>query len=131
MSSRYIIALSQLIQALFHDCCPDCPVYLNSFDWATWAIWAAIKTYSFKTIVSISLEHYSTPLSLALISLLFFTVYPRLREDLEDPKGALLEEKNEECTQAVINLLLGGRATPHLHNGTIVYDQDGNTLVTE
>lgn len=35
----------------------------------------------------------------------------------------------EECTQPLINLLLAGRATTLLDNGTKVYDDNGKALV--
>ena len=46
----------------------------------------------------------------------------------ENDKFKLLAD-NEECSIALVNLLLSGRAVPHYHNGNIIYDKDGNLLV--
>ena len=35
----------------------------------------------------------------------------------------------EEVTMPLANLLLTGRATRYIHNGTLVYDKDGELLV--
>lgn len=57
------------------------------------------------------------------------TIY-RIKEDLqmtEDSKDKLLTD-NEECSQALINLLLTGQAVRHLHNGNMVYNNIGKLL---
>lgn len=36
---------------------------------------------------------------------------------------------NEECRVALLNLVLTGVATPYLHNSTIYYDSNGESLV--
>ena len=55
----------------------------------------------------------------------------RIKEDLqmsEDCKEKLLTD-NEECSQALINLLLTGQAVKYLHNGNMIYNNIGKLLV--
>lgn len=35
----------------------------------------------------------------------------------------------EECSQALVNLLLTGAAVKHIHNGSIIYGNSGQLLV--
>ena len=64
----------------------------------------------------------------------FFAIFPfRVYDDMDvvmtdDNKETLLTG-NEECTINLINLLLTGRATKNLHNGNVIYDNDGKLLV--
>jgi hypothetical protein len=62
----------------------------------------------------------------------FLTVlFCRIREDLqmsEDCKEKLLTD-NEECSQALINLMLTGQAVKYLHNGNMIYNNIGKLLV--
>ncbi|CAG2191281.1 MINDY3_4 [Mytilus edulis] len=58
------------------------------------------------------------------------TIY-KVKEDIqftEESKDKLLTD-NEECSQALINLLLTGQAVKHLHNGNMVYNQFGKMLM--
>ncbi|XP_076096330.1 inactive ubiquitin carboxyl-terminal hydrolase MINDY-4B-like isoform X1 [Mytilus galloprovincialis] len=58
------------------------------------------------------------------------TIY-KIKEDIqftEESKDKLLTD-NEECSQALINLLLTGQAVKHLHNGNMVYNQFGKMLM--
>ena len=48
----------------------------------------------------------------------------------ENSPNARLLTDNEQCLPSLINLLLTGRAVPNFHNGNIIYDQDGNLLVS-
>jgi len=45
----------------------------------------------------------------------------------EDCKEKLLTD-NEECSQALINLLLTGQAVKYLHNGNMIYNNIKGTL---
>lgn len=55
----------------------------------------------------------------------------RLLEDFEfDPKMSLLGD-NEELSQSCLCLLLTGVARPHLHNGNVLCDDEGNYLVSD
>jgi hypothetical protein len=53
--------------------------------------------------------------------------YPlRLKEDLQDQDGTSLVDPMGECTFALLNLVIFGKATPYLHNGTMrVEDENG------
>lgn len=51
----------------------------------------------------------------------------RIEEDC-GPDARLLTD-SEECTQALINLLLTGHAVPYIHNGNMDYDEHGQLLV--
>ena len=60
---------------------------------------------------------------------MWFT-FPRTCSVRAEMQGtAQLVSDNEELSQSLVNLLLTGRATPHLHNDTIIYDDDGELLV--
>ncbi|KAJ8310563.1 hypothetical protein KUTeg_012428 [Tegillarca granosa] len=53
-----------------------------------------------------------------------------IREDMEieeESKSSLLSQ-NEECSQALLNLLLTGRAVQHLHNGNMIFSNSGKLL---
>ena len=54
-----------------------------------------------------------------------------MKEDLQadhDSKLKLLTDM-EDADMSLINLVLTGRATPHLHNGDLLYDNQGEMLV--
>ena len=47
-------------------------------------------------------------------------------EDLQDQAGTSLLDPNGQCTQALINLMVTGQATPYMHNGSLeVQDLQG------
>lgn len=50
---------------------------------------------------------------------------PKVRTDLDAPKGAHLMGPYEEGSLNIVTLMLTGRATPYLHNGVVyVGDED-------
>ncbi|XP_030633858.1 inactive ubiquitin carboxyl-terminal hydrolase MINDY-4B [Chanos chanos] len=67
---------------------------------------------------------------LFLYSLIFSRTLDRLREDLDITTTHLLHLSlgNFGCRQALLNLLLTGRASPNVFNGTLLYDDQGNLL---
>ncbi|CAI5692408.1 inactive ubiquitin carboxyl-terminal hydrolase MINDY-4B isoform X2 [Oreochromis niloticus] len=67
---------------------------------------------------------------LFLYSLICSRTIERLREDLDSPTSYLLHLSpgSSVCRQALLNLLLTGRASPHLFNGTQHFGQDGLPL---
>ncbi|XP_030601001.1 inactive ubiquitin carboxyl-terminal hydrolase MINDY-4B [Archocentrus centrarchus] len=67
---------------------------------------------------------------LFLYSLICSRTVERLREDLDSPTSHLLHLSlgNFVCRQALMNLLLTGRAGPHVFNGTLYFGQDGLPL---
>ncbi|XP_041353271.1 probable ubiquitin carboxyl-terminal hydrolase MINDY-4 isoform X2 [Gigantopelta aegis] len=58
------------------------------------------------------------------------TVIYRLYVDMDTRDGgsSKLLTDMDECSPELINLLLTGQAIQHLHNGDLVYDNDGNLL---
>ena len=52
----------------------------------------------------------------------------RVKVDLQ---GSKLLGDMEECKNGLFNLVLSGVATPYFHNGTNLYDANGETLVLE
>ncbi|CAH1781891.1 unnamed protein product, partial [Owenia fusiformis] len=64
---------------------------------------------------------------LYLYSMALSRTVPKIIEDLEDAIPQLLTD-NEDVSGALVNLLLTGRATRHLHNGKIDYSEDGEAL---
>lgn len=65
-----------------------------------------------------------------LYSVVLSRTISRIKEDLqmsEDCKEKLLTD-NEECSQALINLLLTGQAVKYLHNGNMIYNNIGKLL---
>ena len=48
----------------------------------------------------------------------------RLNEDLQDQVGNCFIDPMGECTQPVLSLIIIGRATPYLHNGAMVVDEE-------
>ena len=47
-------------------------------------------------------------------------------QDLQDQAGTSLLDPNGQCTQALINLMVTGQATPYMHNGLLeVQDLQG------
>ena len=48
----------------------------------------------------------------------------------EEVRPLQLLGENEECTRTLCNLILTGRAVKYLHNGNVIYDKDGNLLVS-
>ncbi|KAJ8410653.1 hypothetical protein AAFF_G00186100 [Aldrovandia affinis] len=67
---------------------------------------------------------------LFLYSLIFSRTIDRLREDLDSTTSHLLHVSlgNFACRQALMNLLLTGRASPNVFNGTLQYDEHGDPL---
>ncbi|MFT7803191.1 protein FAM188B2, partial [Arapaima gigas] len=67
---------------------------------------------------------------LLLCSLVFSRTTDRLRQDLDATTSHLLQPSfgSFVCRQALLNLLLTGRATPHVFNGTVQYDEAGRLL---
>uniref|UniRef100_UPI00398F4CD0 inactive ubiquitin carboxyl-terminal hydrolase MINDY-4B n=1 Tax=Pristiophorus japonicus TaxID=55135 RepID=UPI00398F4CD0 len=67
---------------------------------------------------------------LFLYSLLFSRTLERLREDMDNTTSHLLQLRlgNFICRQALINLMLTGRASPHVFNGDLQYDDQGALL---
>ncbi|KAM9468593.1 inactive ubiquitin carboxyl-terminal hydrolase MINDY-4B [Clarias gariepinus] len=67
---------------------------------------------------------------LFLYSLIFSRSIIRLQEDLDVSTTHLLQFGlgNFVCRQALVNLLLTGRASPNVFNGTLICDEHGNTL---
>ncbi|XP_022088010.1 inactive ubiquitin carboxyl-terminal hydrolase MINDY-4B-like isoform X2 [Acanthaster planci] len=60
-----------------------------------------------------------------LFSLILSRTLPKLREDLQ---GELLFTDRNQCSVALIMMVLTGHATSHLFNGKKVYDKDGEAL---
>ncbi|XP_012679470.2 inactive ubiquitin carboxyl-terminal hydrolase MINDY-4B [Clupea harengus] len=67
---------------------------------------------------------------LFLYSLILTRTIDRLREDLDKTTTHLLQQSlgNFVCRQALLNLLLTGRASPNVFNGTLLYDENGDLL---
>ncbi|XP_051814042.1 inactive ubiquitin carboxyl-terminal hydrolase MINDY-4B [Acanthochromis polyacanthus] len=67
---------------------------------------------------------------LFLYSLICSRTVDRLKEDLDSTTSHLLYLSlgNFVCRQALLNLLLTGKATPHIFNGTLYFDEDGRPL---
>ncbi|MGH0141442.1 UNVERIFIED_CONTAM: hypothetical protein FKN15_074226 [Acipenser sinensis] len=67
---------------------------------------------------------------LFLYSLIFSRTIDRLREDLDSTTPHLLHSSlgNFVCRQALLNLMLTGRASPNVFNGNILYDDQGSPL---
>ncbi|XP_010901600.3 inactive ubiquitin carboxyl-terminal hydrolase MINDY-4B isoform X1 [Esox lucius] len=67
---------------------------------------------------------------LFLYSLILSRTITRLREDLDCTTSHLLHLSlgNFGCHQALMNLLLTGRASPNVFNGTLHYGEDGSPL---
>jgi hypothetical protein len=50
----------------------------------------------------------------------------RLKEDLQDQANNSLIDPMGDCTFALLNLVIFGKATPYLHNGTMrIEDENG------
>lgn len=64
---------------------------------------------------------------LLLYSVILSRTVERVREDLGDPNATLIG-LHDTCTQAMINLLLTGRAVPNVFNGDIEYHKNGRKL---
>ncbi|XP_069566584.1 inactive ubiquitin carboxyl-terminal hydrolase MINDY-4B [Brachyistius frenatus] len=67
---------------------------------------------------------------LFLYSLICSRTVDRLKEDLDSTTSHLLHLSlgNFVCRQALLNLLLTGRARPHVFNGTLSFTEDGRAL---
>ncbi|KAL7848978.1 hypothetical protein SRHO_G00206010 [Serrasalmus rhombeus] len=67
---------------------------------------------------------------LFLYSLIFSRSIVRLQEDLDFTTTHLLHLGlgNFGCRQGLLNLLMTGRASPNVFNGTLSYDEDGSPL---
>ncbi|XP_067850706.1 inactive ubiquitin carboxyl-terminal hydrolase MINDY-4B [Heptranchias perlo] len=67
---------------------------------------------------------------LFLYSLLFSRTLERLHEDMDNTTSHLLQLSlgNFICRQALINLMLTGRASPNVFNGDLQYDDQGALL---
>ncbi|KAJ8368119.1 hypothetical protein SKAU_G00081470 [Synaphobranchus kaupii] len=67
---------------------------------------------------------------LFLYSLIFSRTIERLRQDLDSTTSHLLHLSlgNFVCRQALMNLLLTGRASPNMFNGTLQHDEQGDPL---
>ncbi|XP_067362352.1 inactive ubiquitin carboxyl-terminal hydrolase MINDY-4B isoform X1 [Channa argus] len=66
---------------------------------------------------------------LFLYSLICSRTIDRVKEDLDSTTSHLLHLSlgNFVCHQALLNLLLTGRASPHVFNGTLFSEKDGRT----
>ncbi|XP_012944658.1 inactive ubiquitin carboxyl-terminal hydrolase MINDY-4B [Aplysia californica] len=67
---------------------------------------------------------------LFLYSLVLSRTIQKVKDDLQedhDSKLKLLTDM-EDADQSLINLALTGRATPHMHNGDLLYDSKGQLL---
>ncbi|CAF0710078.1 unnamed protein product [Brachionus calyciflorus] len=62
---------------------------------------------------------------LFLYSLILSRKVDRLKEDIQNQR---LIGDMEECKISLFNLVLTGSAVPYLHNGSIVYDSEGQAL---
>ncbi|XP_017163898.1 protein FAM188B2 isoform X1 [Poecilia reticulata] len=67
---------------------------------------------------------------LFLYSIICSRTVDRLRDDLSSNTSHLLHLSlgNFVCRQALLNLLLTGRASPHVFNGTLQFGEDGQPL---
>ena len=54
----------------------------------------------------------------------------RIRQDYGSDDVQLLIN-SDECSPALINLLLTGKAVKYLHNGKVIYNLEGDLLVSE
>ncbi|XP_023678850.2 inactive ubiquitin carboxyl-terminal hydrolase MINDY-4B [Paramormyrops kingsleyae] len=68
---------------------------------------------------------------LFLYSLVFSRTIDRLKDDLDSTTSHLLHlsQGNFVCHQALLNLLLTGRASPNVFNGTVQFDEAGAPLL--
>ena len=48
----------------------------------------------------------------------------RLKTDMQDHDGNSLVDPMGECTQALLNLIVFGMATPYLHNGVMEIEDE-------
>ena len=55
-------------------------------------------------------------------------LFPRMREDLQDQSENPLIDPMGECTTQLLNLVLFGRATPYLHNGSMMIEDDNGIV---
>uniref|UniRef100_A0A8C4S4E7 MINDY family member 4B n=1 Tax=Erpetoichthys calabaricus TaxID=27687 RepID=A0A8C4S4E7_ERPCA len=67
---------------------------------------------------------------LFLYSLIFSRTIDRLKEDLDftTPHLLTLSLGNFVCRQALLNLMMTGKASPNVFNGNLLYDDQGNQL---
>ncbi|KAL2095731.1 hypothetical protein ACEWY4_007879 [Coilia grayii] len=67
---------------------------------------------------------------LFLYGLILSRTIDRLKKDLDKTTTHLLQQSlgNFVCRQALLNLLLTGRANPNVFNGTLLYDENGDRL---
>ncbi|XP_063060625.1 inactive ubiquitin carboxyl-terminal hydrolase MINDY-4B [Engraulis encrasicolus] len=67
---------------------------------------------------------------LFLYGLILSRSIDRLRKDLDKSTTHLLQQSlgNFVCRQALLNLLLTGRANPNVFNGTLLYDDNGDLM---
>ena len=49
----------------------------------------------------------------------------RIKNDLQDHVKDCLIDPMGDCSQPLLNLVVMGKATPYLHNGSMVLDEDG------
>ena len=68
---------TMMTEAAFLSCCPDCPSYPANaipMDYAAWAIWAAIKTYSLKCmeILQLPVSMLTLPTRSVHVHILYF-----------------------------------------------------------
>ncbi|GAA6233367.1 inactive ubiquitin carboxyl-terminal hydrolase MINDY-4B [Lates japonicus] len=75
-------------------------------------------------------EERSHGVILFLYSLICSRTVDRLKEDLDSTTSHLLYLSlgNFVCRQALLNLLLTGKASPHVFNGTLYFGEDGLNL---
>ncbi|EDO38391.1 predicted protein [Nematostella vectensis] len=64
---------------------------------------------------------------LLLYSIILSRTTKRVTEDLSEPNSILLDSNNG-CSQAMMNLLLTGRATKNVFNGDVEYNKRGTIL---
>jgi Domain of unknown function (DUF4205) len=51
-----------------------------------------------------------------------------MKEDMQDQSGNSLIDPMGECTTPVINLVLFGKATPYLHNGAMMLEDENGVV---
>ena len=68
-------------------------------------------------------ENGSGVLSL-LYSVLLSRGFDRITSDLQDQVDNCFIDPMGDCTQPLLNLMVIGKATPYLHNGSMVLDEE-------
>jgi len=57
--------------------------------------------------------------------------FHRMKKDLQDKSEQPLIDTVGECSQALINMVLVGVATPYIHNGTLTIEDDNGEVIFE